>query len=75
MQCLSHAFAMRRVLTRGSAFIAYTNSESWSRDFTPNYRCKENLITGADRITGARQPGHVTTIGACQWMKILVTCR
>ena len=65
----------RRLRRQTTVFIAYSNPESWSRNFKPNYRCKENIIKGADRITEARHAGNVTTIGACQWMRIIVTCR
>ena len=66
--------AIRRVLTRDYMFVANGSPSVGSRGFTPNYRSKENLITGADRITVARQPGHVTTVNGCYWIRMLITC-
>ena len=67
--------AMWRVLTRDCMLFANGSPSIGSRGFTPNYWSKENLITGADRITGAKQPSHVTTVNGCYWIGILVTCR
>ena len=47
--------AMRRVLTRDYMLVANGSPSIGSRGFKPNYWSKENLIIGADRITGAMQ--------------------
>ena len=67
--------AMRRVLTRDYMLVANGSPSIGSRGFTPNYWSKENLIIGADQITGARQPDHVTTVNGCYWIGMLITCR